>query len=171
MLFLSLHAAHSHLSLDDVFSTLPLFHVLLQGDGDSTPMGKDNGWTQSFRVNRKLTQSSQPVSQAACVLTLALVILPTSPERAVPYLRSSRQWHFQVGFCCYVDSQQENQGLGSSKHPDSRWWVIIRLLSTQNIFHPSLPCSLTHAPAVEQAYPVQPLTTKTTTKKAMTIYP
>ena len=33
---------------------------------DVLPVGKDNGWTQSFRVNRKLTHSSQLARQLVC---------------------------------------------------------------------------------------------------------
>lgn len=60
MLLLSLHAGPNIKACTMCF-WLSLFRVLQEME--VLPVGKDNGWTQTFRVNRKLT-IKQPASQA-----------------------------------------------------------------------------------------------------------
>ena len=77
-LLLSLHAASSHPSLHNVFLTFPLFRVLLQRDG--RPPSGEGQWLDTELQGKQEAHTQQPASQAACLLTLASAILPTSPE-------------------------------------------------------------------------------------------
>ena len=77
-LLLSLHAASSHPSLHNVFLTFPLFRALLQRDG--RPPSGEGQWLDTELQGKQEAHTQQPASQAACLLTLASAILPTSPE-------------------------------------------------------------------------------------------
>ena len=100
-------------------------------------------WLDTELQGKQEARTKHPARQAACLLTLASAILPTSPEWAVPHLRQSMQWHFQVGLRCHLDGQQENHGLGSHRHMGQRRWGIIHLSLTQNPCCQSLLCPLT----------------------------
>lgn len=98
------------------------FHVLVQGDGKSTQWGRTMTGHKNFRVNRKLTQSSQPAGQLVC-WPWPWSSSPHPLEWAVPHLRWSMKWHFQVGFCCHLNDQQESYRRGSQRHTDKKWWI------------------------------------------------
>lgn len=99
-----------------------LFFMFLCREMGSPPSGEGQ-WLDIEFQGKQEAHTKQPASRRLVCWPWPWSSSPHPLEWAVPHLRWSVQWHFQVDVCCHLDDQQENCRLGSQRHTDKKWWI------------------------------------------------
>lgn len=88
------------------------------------PPSREGQWLDTELQGKQEAHTKQPDSQAACLLTLDFVILPTCLRMSSSIPEMVFAMTFPCGFLRPLGRPAREPQVGSHRHIDQRWWVI-----------------------------------------------
>lgn len=98
-----------------------------------SPPSREGQWLDTELQGKQEAHTKQPASRAACLLTLAFVILPTSLWMSSSTPEMIYAMTFPGRFLLPLGWPAREPEMGSRRHTDQWWWVI-NILYSHKIF-------------------------------------